>query len=516
VKIINSDGFQLNKQERKGKVTETRLEFFAEKDGVLILHPGGQGLPEDFELRGNIRPENVFVGRGKVSPPKLSFSLAMRDRHALAWTDYNNDGVLDIYINRGALGGSLVALPKYISSRITDELLVSQGLFDYKDIAPDVGIEKRGCSGRHAKWVDFDQDGLLDLFVNCQNRGKIKGSFPKQLYQQNPDKRFTDVAAENGLDMLEPELISFAWFDSDSDGDIDLFASEDTGFYLYRNQGDGFSREFIGRGEFVRADDPKLRGTTNIAWFADGKLTLADFNTDGRIDIFSASKKGNMVLMNDGDGFSLINPGSLGLPPWSLTANWVDYDNDGLADLHAFPQGLFRQNEDRSFIKANLLTFPEDERYRAAICNWFDGDNDGRTDMVCALSENPEFKEWWQVNPPRKRRDHWLVKGYRNIGADNHWLQIRLAGDAGNPQGIGARVIVTTPGGRQTQVIGGNEGSFFSQGHYRLYFGLGAHQKILSITVDWPNMRTQELHDITADQLLTVRQLPVAEPQIGL
>lgn len=486
---------------------ETVIAFAPEGDGKLVLRPNGQGLPIDFELDGGVLPDQIHVGRGAVSPRSGRFSLAMRDRHALAWSDVSGDGRPDVFANRGALGGSLRAQSEAVQRGINDELLVrARGSERFEDVAASVGIAKRGCSGRHARWVDFDRSGRLDLFVNCQDRGNVDGRYPKQLYRQDADGRFTDVAVESGLALAEHELIDFAWLDVDNDGYPELLTSEATGFYLYRNDGGHFSREFIGRGAFVRQDDPDLLGTTNLAWYVDGKLVVTDFDGDGALDAFSASRKGNMLLRNDGGRFVLVEPQSVGLPQASLTARWVDFDNDGRADLHAVPQGLFRQREDGRFEPTRMLELPADERYRAAIVNWFDIDNDGRLDMLIALSLTPDFKHWWQLEAPRRSRDEWEVRAYRNIGAGNHWLQLELSGVPGNREGIGARVTVVTPDGERTQEVGHADGAFFSQGHYRLYFGLGRHDRAEHVRIRWPDGHTQQLDDVEAGRLLRVER----------
>jgi hypothetical protein len=92
----------------------------------------------------------------------------------------------------------------------------------------------------------------------------------------------------------------------------------------------------------------------------------------------------------------------------------------------------------------------------------------------------------------------------RNTRPANHWLQVELVGPPGNRPGIGAKVEVVTAGSRQVQQVGAAEGSHFSQGHYRLYFGLGQHASPKRVRILWPDGRAQELRDPAGDRLLTV------------
>jgi hypothetical protein len=431
----------------------------------------------------------------------------------MLWTDFNEDGQLDLFMNRGGMGGSLRKFPDHVRAEVKDELLVSEkGAPLFKDIARETGMDKEDCSGRHAKWTDFNQDGRLDLFINCLDRGNVAGSYGKQLYEQTADRRLVNVAAEHGLAVPEHELIDFAWFDADGDGRVDLLAHEDTGYYLYRNPGGKFVREFIYRGKFERADVPGLARNTLDYWQFDGKLFLADYDSDGDLDAFVASKTGNVFLANQGGGkFRAVDPASMGLPKESVAAAWVDYDNDARPDLHVVPQGIFHQNTKRTFEATGLLSLPE-KKYQAAIINWFDRDNDGALDVVMALEENHSLWRWWQKpfkSENVKGKDDrftWFIQGYRNVGAKNHWLQLNLKGSPGNRQAIGARVTVSTPEGQQTQTVGASEGAYLSQGHYRLYFGLGSQSRISSIKVTWPDGQSQELKDTQGDRLLTIEQ----------
>jgi hypothetical protein len=142
----------------------------------------------------------------------------------------------------------------------------------------------------------------------------------------------------------------------------------------------------------------------------------------------------------------------------------------------------------------------------AAIVNWFDMDSDGRRDVSLAVIANPGARQWWESGPVEV--EDWATLTYRNVGATNHWLQVDAAGPQGNRQGVGARVTVVTSNRAQTQEIGASEGSAQSQGHYRLYFGLGSQNWADTVIVRWPDGHVQELTNVKADRLLVVRRNP--------
>jgi hypothetical protein len=295
---------------------------------------------------------------------------------------------------------------------------------------------------------------------------------------------------------------------------VDLFAHEDTGYFLYRQDNGRFVREHAHRAKFQRADVPGLTHNTYDYWQFDGKLSLTDVDADGDLDVFVASKRGNVMLLNDGGRFRAVDVAGVGLPVESAAAVWVDYDNDGRPDLHAVPQGLFRQVAGGRFEATGLLALPEN-KYQAAIPLWYDRDNDGAPDLLVALEENASLWRWWE-RPFRSKaeekgeddRFRWKLLSYDNIGARNHWLQLNLVGAPGSRQAIGARVTLVTPEGRQVQEVGASEGAYLSQGHYRLYFGLGGRTKADEIRIQWPDGTVQILKDVPADRLMTVRKEP--------
>ena len=156
-------------------------------------------------------------------------------------------------------------------------------------------------------------------------------------------------------------------------------------------------------------------------------------------------------------------------------------------------------------METGILRLAE-EQYQGAVTNWFDHDNDGQVDVMMTLNANPDYHPWWRKTRIPRLPSTWLIEAYRNIGNANHWLQVRLVGSEGNHEAIGAQVIIKTKKGRQAQAVGAsNEGAFFSQGHYRLYFGLGDETDIERIDVRWPDGKMQYLKDIEGDQLLTIQ-----------
>ena len=431
----------------------------------------------------------------------------------MAWSDYNDDGGMDIFMNRGALGGTLRTLPRGCGAGHPGPIVrhARRGP-PYRNVAAEVGIDKRGCSGRKVNWVDFNRDGLLDLFVNCQDRGNVepRASIRSSSTGRTPDKHFVDVAAEVGLDMPDHEVIDFVWFDADNDGYVDLLTSEDTGFYLYRNHGGKSFSARVHRPREIRARgqsqaEGNHRRVLVRRWKA-GRRRLSGqrksrrvFGVEDRQRAAAQRRQRTVFDRRSGDDRTAGE---------SATASWVDFDNDGLVDLYAVPQGLFRQRRDHTFEATGLLALPP-RKYMAAIANWADFDNDGRRDLLLACIENfslvavvgkaaEGFRRQIHVEPgrlPQRGRQRQSL-----AAAETRREAGESAGDrrAGRP--------CETADGQQTQQVGLNDGAFFSQGHYRLYFGLGPMHGRIGMTIRWPDGQVQELKDVEGDRLQVIKQ----------
>lgn len=504
--ITANDGFSIEEQKSENLssplIMDSTIRFSASSDATMELYPRSRGVPMNIKLDDSIALSQIYVGNQLISPSSHEFSLPLQDRHAMLWSDFNDDGQLDIFITRGAIGGTLKLFPRDITDSVDEEFFVSKGETGgnpyFENTISGSGMTKNGCSARHANWVDYNKDGLLDLFINCEDVGHVTGIYPNKLYEQKTNQLFVDVSEQSGLQILNNNIIDYEWFDADNDSDMDLFTHQDNGFYLYRNSTGQFESEFIHRGEFARIDNPKLKGASGAYWIFDGKLSVSDYDRDGDLDVFSASKKGNALLINNAGSYASLDPASLGLPTHSVSASWVDYDNDGLTDLHSVPAGIFRQTDKQTFKQTNLLILPSD-LYMASIINWYDINNDGTRDAMIALNENQSLHRWWESSP--KDTFLWTFSTFLNQGNNNHWLQFKLIGNQGNREAIGARVTVTTPDGQQIQEVGINDGAFYSQGHFRLYFGLGQHSKADRVNIRWPNGETQALKNVSGDEI---------------
>lgn len=442
------------------------VEFVVESDGILEIKsiPLVGPISLSFEPRCDLR--QVRIGQQRIRPAEHSLTLNLGDRHGMAWADVAGDADTDVFIVNGGLTGLIGKLPL----EFFDELMVRRGAA-FIDATADSGLRKGARRPYKVAWVDVDGDGRLDAHVDCLDT-------PNQLFIQGTAGKFVDVAPSLGLDTVE--IGAFIWIDADHDADMDLVAVEGESLVQFLNDRGSLTRRLI-----------EARACLGIQYFALGpSFSAADFDLDGDIDLFVSSQQTQRALLLenvDGD-YYVRSPTEYGLPKSAITAVWVDYDNDGLVDLHAIPGGLYRHLESGRFEQTRLLKVKTP--VFDARCTWADLDNDGRRDPLFAIRVH-------------RRHKTWHVAAYQNTVSSNHWLQIKLVGPPGNREAIGARVSVMLGRREVLQHVGAAEGSHYSQGHYRLYFGLGPVESV-DVRVTWPSGESQEFHGVKADRLITI------------
>ena len=234
-----------------------------------------------------------------------------------------------------------------------------------------------GGDSRAVNWIDYDNDGDLDLYVtNGPQAGQ--NNF---LYQNNGDETFTKITsvviANDGK-----ASDGSTWGDYDNDGDLDLFVANWWGQnnLLYSNNGDGTFT-------FESALAPSIGETYSET------ASWGDYNIDGYIDLYVCNSGGtrrNQLFLNNTNGtFTEIATGSLVTDRhYSRNADWVDYNRDAIPDLYVANEenqnnALYKGNTDGSFTKITGLNIVSDGG-RSTSSNWEDIDNDGDFDLFVA------------------------------------------------------------------------------------------------------------------------------------
>jgi hypothetical protein len=434
--------------------------------------------------------------------------------------DYDNDGRPDLFLAN--VNGN--------------QLFHNNGDGTFTDVTAKAGLSGALYNGRKmwsvaAGWFDYNNDGLLDLFVvnyvqwdprydpvcmGLNGRGYCHpNSFaplPNTLYQNNGDGTFTDVSAETGISALIGKGMGVAFADYDGDGFPDVFVANDNSpNLLFHNLG-GKRFEEVGLQAGVACNE---EGVTLAGMGAD----FRDVNNDGLPDIWHTAienetfpffiNQGNGQFLNAGDQSRLA---SLTRPMSGWSNGIVDLDNDGWKDLvvargnvmdnigeiskhftYAEPNSVFRnlgngQFEDVSATAGADFTRPAPNRGLA----YGDLDNDGRMDLVVTSLGGP-------------------VRVLRNVTqTGNHWILLKLVGTRSNRMGLGAQIRVTTDDGRKLYNEATTSTGYAASSDPRVHFGLGKSRTIREIEIRWPSGTHQLLHDVTAD-----RVVEVTEPRNG-
>jgi len=140
----------------------------------------------------------------------------------MAWADYNRDGHLDAFITRGGVSGKI---GRY-KGVVQDQLQLGEGSTFHNGSAGS-GIRKGTCRGRAAAAVDYNREGLLDIFAAC-----FKGG-PK-LYRQRAKGTFEGVSGP--LRKSRMEGTAFAWVDVNGRRGQELLSARKRGFAVYRRR----------------------------------------------------------------------------------------------------------------------------------------------------------------------------------------------------------------------------------------------------------------------------------------
>lgn len=423
--------------------------------------------------------------------------------------DYNLDGLLDIFVaNIGNYTTDELAPGGYYSGReeaffghLYPELSEKSVLFEnlggnkFAEVSKDVGLEDISWSG-DASFVDFNNDKYPDIYI-------VSMQGDDHYYESQAGKRFVD-RTEFYFPKTPWGAMGVKFFDYDNDGLLDLYVTDMHSDMSYippwqeekkKSEikfsaeeivnpdnnifGNAFYRNIGGRFEEV---SDKIGAETFVPWGP----SVEDFNADGFLDIFVTAGMSypdryeiNNLLLNNGGEF-LDSEFILGIEPrknGEFEKEWFRIDCRGKKRHRRCPgKGLFS-------IRSALSS-------RSSVI--FDVDNDGDLDIV-----TNEFNSEPQV----------LLSNLAEKKQVNY-LKIVFRGERSNKNGLGARVILHAGGQQQTRFNDGKSG-YLSQSQLPLYFGLGDSSVADKIEVIWPSGIRQAIKGpIEANRTLTVTEAP--------
>jgi hypothetical protein len=215
------------------------------------------------------------------------------DFHGGVWGDFDNDGDVDLYVVCGAGGGTTVK---------SNHLMRNDGSI-FTEVSNGAGVADEYGRGRTPIWVDYDNDGNLDLFVTNDARSNA----PNVLFHNNGDGTFTNTTYSAGVGRTDG-FEGAVWGDYDGDGYMDLFMSipgYDKGSpILYKNNGNGTFSDITAEAGLDRNSTEYL---WNKGWRWGGGIALGDYDNDGRLDLFIAQGVDQQGLEWDEESIKFYN-----------------------------------------------------------------------------------------------------------------------------------------------------------------------------------------------------------------
>jgi len=497
--------------------------------GVALLDYDGDGYLDIYLVNGAVIPSL------QKESPKY-WNRLYRNNHDGTFTDVTEHaGVAGAGYGMGVTVGDYDndGRPDIFLANVTgNQLFHNNGDGTFTDITVKAGLAGAQMNGRKmwsvgAGWFDYNNDGLLDLFVvnycvwevdkdpYCPLKSGVRGychpknykSLHNTLYRNNGNGTFTDVSEQTGIAAHLGKGMSVVFADYDGDGFLDAFVANDTTpAFLFHNLG---GKKFEEVGE-----------AAGVAYAPDG-VTLSgmgsdfrDVNNDGRPDIWytAVEYQSFPLLINSGDGtFDDLTQRS-GLQATKRMSGWgngiYDFDNDGWKDLfvaranvldniseltpnrkYPEPNSIFRNLGNGRFAEVSE-TAGSDFQAEAPHRGVAFGDlfNEGRIDAVVTVLGGQ-------------------VKLFHNVSdTGNHWILLKLVGKKSNRMGIGAQIHITTDDGRQQWNEATTAVGYTGSSDSRVHFGLGKNDHIKEMEVRWPSGVKQVLRDIAVDRIMTIEE----------
>lgn len=484
--------------------------------------------PDLYHPNGDVQADKLFINQrdGSFSNQSAEWGIKGTEfSNGASMADIDGDGYLDLLVTNIMHPH----IPSIMGQAYGERFRHAPTLYQNQQgkhfkLWPKPAI-KASFTSWSAAFADYDQDGDLDILTTHWRGPGVGGAQPNHLWQNQGEAAqwaFTPVDEAAGLlDMVgntdftfsgifadinhdrQPDILMAADFassqvylnsgqqrfvrntaqhqirdenamgadviDIDNDGDLDWFVSS-----IWDPDGVAEGTWGITGNKLYLSDHGRFVDVSAQAGVAEGYwgwgVCLADFNNDGRADIFHTSGSDIVPQMSD----ALGGPHAYG----SLKR--------ALAEFQQTPSRLYIANGDGSFTeRAESWGINDRLSGRAVVCS--DYDRDGDVDIFIANHQGPLL----------------LYKNHSRAKPATHFVNIRLRGAPPNTQGIGARVYVSANGVTQMQEVRAG-GTFLSSAPSNLHFGLGDAALIDRIRVLWPQQGEQELLNIPANQFITI------------
>ena len=432
--------------------------------------------------------------------------------------DYNNDGFPDILIT--CVG--------------QNRLFRNTGKRTFVDVTNASGLGKREGFSTSALWIDYDRDGLLDLFicnyvkwsaehdVFCSLDGKHKSYCTPEAYRgqtcwlfhNRGNGTFEDVTATSGIFDSSSKSLGVAMLDDDHDGWPDLLVANDTQpNKLYRNQRNGTFKDIAVEAGLAFSSEGKARagmGVDAADFKNSGAAGVAITNFDNEmIGLYQPSAKGFEDIAAQ-TGVGLASKNSLG-----FGCVFLDADLDGWLDLavanghidetvrnirgnvgYAQPPQLFLNRNGIFRDVAAEIGGGFDQPKVGRGLAYADFDRDGDLDLLLTTNDGPAY----------------LYRNEQRSG--NSIIRFRLVGTKSNRDAIGANLRVFHGGASQSRMVKGGS-SYLSQSELPVTFGLERRDRIDRVVLDWPSGRTEEYRNLAAGRCYECVEGKGISPQDG-
>ena len=368
------------------------------------------------------------------------------------------------------------------------ELWQNDGNYNFTNVAADVGIVQLNIKHMAAAFVDYNHDGYLDLFVTTHplNEPLIPENTCR-MYRNNGDGSFTDVTQETGLSMPPYLMFQPVFFDVNNDGWEDLLMIVDRTIFpnfLFLNNGDG---------TFTDISDSSGMGLSIDAMSG----TIGDFNHDGYMDVFVSNNPVpyNYLFQNNGDlTFTNVSE-QYGVQSFKSCwgSLWLDFDNDSWEDLFITVQNVWPNTFKNEFFRnpGNGLPFVDVSSSmgiaqfptQSFVAAMGDINNDGYYDFAVSSSQPYEFKL------------------YQNEGGINHYLSVSLQGTNANRDAIGTWIKCYADGKEYLRYTMSSE-NLFGQNSSKKIFGLGLINQVDSLIIEWNSGTVDKYYELDVNQNL--------------